>query len=185
MNFNSHYDLVNAHAILSPSQSSWVNYTEEKLDERFFTIMAAARGTRLHEFAKEAIELGVRLENNGETVNAYVNDAIEFGMTPEQILFYSKNCFGTADAISFTANHLQIHDLKTGVHEAPFRQLEVYASIFCLEYDLDPYDISMELRIYQNHEVRIFDSVRAADIVKIMDTIVQHDRRIELLKTQM
>ena len=61
----------------------------------------------------------------------YVNDAIGFKMTPEQILYYSDNCFGTADAILFRNNFLRIHDLKTGkisgTHGAAF---EIYAALF-------------------------------------------------------
>lgn len=45
----------------------------------------------------------------------YVNDAIGYKMTPEQTLFYSENCFGTADSISYRSGLLRIHDLKTGV----------------------------------------------------------------------
>ena len=49
-------------------------------------------------------------------------------MTPEQILYYSDNCFGTADAILFRNNFLRIHDLKTGKIPAHMEQLEIYAS---------------------------------------------------------
>lgn len=76
-------------------------------------------------------------------------------MTPEQVLYYSENCFGTADAISFRNNFLRIHDLKTGVVPAHMEQLEIYAALFCLEYRVKPMDISMELRIYQNDDVLI------------------------------
>ena len=69
-------------------------------------------------------------------------------MTPEQILFYSDNCFGTADAIAFRGDLLRIHDLKTGAIPAHMEQLEVYAALFCLEYKIKPADIRMELRLY-------------------------------------
>ena len=32
----------------------------------------------------------------------YVNDGVGFKLTPEQILYYSPYCYGTADAISLT-----------------------------------------------------------------------------------
>lgn len=60
----------------------------------------------------------------------YVNDAIGFKMTPEQPLFYSENCFGTADAISYRNKLLRIHDLKTGLIPAHMEQLMIYAALF-------------------------------------------------------
>ena len=75
--------------------------------------------------------------------------SIGFKLTPEQVLYYSSNCFGTADAISFKDKFLRIHDLKTGVIPAHVEQLEIYAALFCLEYKVKPQDIGMELRLYQ------------------------------------
>lgn len=74
-------------------------------------------------------------------------------MTPEQPLYFSDNCFGTADAISFRKNELRIHDLKTGSTPANLKQLEIYAALFCLEYNKDPTSIKIVLRIYQNNEI--------------------------------
>lgn len=110
----------------------------------------------------------------------YVNDAIAFKMAPEQPLYYSDICFGTADAISFRNNTLRIHDLKTGVGKTSEHQLEVYAALFCLEYGISPFDITIELRIYQNNEIQIFDGV-ADEILNIMDTIIAFDKQIEML----
>lgn len=181
MNFREHYNLQGKHAFLSPSSYHWINYTEDKLTERFTTAMAAARGTALHELANDAITLGVPLADNGQTISLYVNDAIEYGMTPEQVLYYSDNCFGTADAISFQNGFLRIHDLKTGTTQTSEHQLEVYAAIFCLEYGHSPFDLTIETRIYQSDEVRIYEP-DPGDIIHIMDTIIQFDKRIELLK---
>jgi hypothetical protein len=96
-------------------------------------------------------------------------------MATEQILFYSENCFGTADAISFRYNTLRIHDLKTGVYPGSVHQLEVYAALFCLEYDKDPLKIKYDLRIYQDNEVIMYD-VDPEDIVFIMSRIRDFDR---------
>ena len=81
-------------------------------------------------------------------------------MTPEQVLFYSVNAFGTADAIAFDERSklLRIHDLKTGVTPASMAQLHVYAALFCLEYDKPPFEIKYDLRIYQNDEIAGFPS---------------------------
>ena len=87
-------------------------------------------------------------------------------------------CFGCADAISFKHNFLRIHDLKTGKGPTHMEQLEIYASLFCLEYDVDVSDIEIELRIYQNNEVRIHKP-EITDIVPIMDKIVTSDRLIK------
>ena len=51
-------------------------------------------------------------------------------MIPEQVLYYSDNCFGTTDTISFKAKLLRIHDLKNGDTPANMKQLKVYTSLF-------------------------------------------------------
>jgi len=133
MNFINHSDLEGTHAFLSPSQNAWTNYTDEKLEQRYLTAQAVERGTRLHEFAAEAIRLN-RRQSGRDTLSMYVNDAIGYKMTPEQPLFYSFNCYGTTDAIAYKKNVLRIHDLKTGEIEAHIKQLYIYAALFCLEY---------------------------------------------------
>lgn len=50
----------------------------------------------------------------------------------------SDNCFGTADAISFRNNFLEIHDLKTGNTSGHVVQLMIYEALFRLEYDMNP-----------------------------------------------
>ena len=108
----------------------------------------------------------------------YVNDAIGFRMQPEQVLFYSSYCFGCADAISFKRDQLRIHDLKTGKGITHMEQLEIYAALFCLEYDVTVSDIEIELRIYQNNKVRIHNP-DVTEILPIMDKIVTSSRLIE------
>jgi len=117
-------------------------------------------------------------EQEHNTLSLYVRDAIDLGMVPEQLLFVSRNCFGTADTIGFRKNKLNIHDLKTGITRTSHHQLENYAAFFCLEYGFDPFDIEIELRIYQNDEIRVYDADPAA-IVAIMKTIIEFDAYIE------
>lgn len=181
MKFNQHYNLEGCHAFLGASKYHWINYDETKLEETYKRYLATQRGTRLHEFAKECIELGVKLQRSKKTLNMYVNDAIGYKMTPEQVLYFSDNCFGTADAISFRNNLLRIHDLKTGEIPAHMEQLEVYAALFCLEYHMQPSKIGMELRIYQNDEIVIHQPT-VEDIVPIMDKIITFDKRLQELK---
>lgn len=189
MKFNDHSRLKGLHAFLSPSSYHWVNYSDEKLDARYLTSMAAARGTALHEFAQKAIELGVKMPSNGQTLSLYVNDAIGFKMVSEQPLVYSENCFGTADAIKFSKPKnrkrplLRIHDLKTGTTPTSEMQLYIYAAIFCLEYGYKPFDIDYELRIYQNDEVRIYVP-DPDEIAHIMDKIITFDNRIQQLREE-
>lgn len=104
-----------------------------------------------------------------ETIKHYVNDGISFKMKPEQKLVYSEFFYGTADAISYRNNRLQIHDLKTGDHPAPMEQLEVYAALFCLEYKEKPVDI--ELRLYQSDGILVANP-EIEEIRAIMDRIV-------------
>jgi hypothetical protein len=113
----------------------------------------------------------------------YVNDAIGFKMTPEQPLFYSENCFGTADAISFRNKMLRIHDFKSGVIPARMEQLEIYAALFCLEYKVNPADIDIELRIYQSDQI-LYHNPTVEDITAIMDKIITFDKLINKIKSE-
>lgn len=183
MDFNSHSAVEGRHAFLSPSNYHWINYTDEKLETRYASARAAARGTDLHNLAHEAIRLNVKLSKANSTLSMYVNDAIGYKMNVEQPLFYSDNCFGHADCISFRRNVLRIHDLKTGVTPASPHQLEVYAAIFCLEYGVDPYQINMEFRIYQSRNVQVYEGI-PDDIADIMDRIVLFDAKIEEMKRE-
>ena len=183
MNFNKHFNLEGKHAFLSASKYHWINYDEEKLIFSFQNYMASQRGTELHDFARRAIELGIKLPRSKKTLNMYVNDAIGFNMTPEQPLYYSENCFGTADTISFRNNMLRIHDLKSGVTPAHMEQLMVYAALFCLEYSFDPNQIDIELRIYQLDDVDICNP-DPNEIVAIMDKIIYFDKRLSQIQTE-
>ena len=135
MNFNNHSNLAGFHAFLGASRYHWINYDEKKIEESYNKHQATILGTRLHEFADECIQLGIKLPKSRKTLNLYVNDAIGFKMQTEQVLFYSENCFGTADTICFRNNKLRIHDYKSGSTPASFRQLEIYTALFCLEYN--------------------------------------------------
>lgn len=185
MRFNNHSKLEGSHAFMSPSSYHWVNYDEQKMDASIFSHFSARRGTELHDLAQKAIRLGVKLPDTEETMCKYVNDCIGFRMTPEQTLFYSPNCFGTADAIGFSTvkKKLRIFDLKTGITKVKVTQLEVYAALFCLEYNFKPTEIEMELRIYQNDEVQVFEG-DPLEVSRIMSQIVIYDRRIDELRME-
>ena len=185
MNFNEHWNIEGRHAFLSPSQYHWINYDLDKLETRFYNSKAAERGSELHEYAATAIRLGRKQPKTKDTINMVVNDALGYSMTPEQPLYYSDNCFGTADAISFNKGKiLRIHDLKTGVVPASMMQLEIYAAIFCLEYAKDPRDLEIILRIYQSNEKEEL-LPEPDEIQSIMDTIVEFDMHIEKFKEAM
>lgn len=183
MNFNQHFNLAGRHAFLGASKYHWVNYDEEKLAETYSKFLAVQRGTELHDFAAQAIKLGIKLPKSKKTLNMYVNDAIGYKMTPEQVLYYSDNCFGTADSISFRNGLLRIHDLKTGVTPAHMEQLMIYAALFCLEYKMKPSEIEMELRIYQLDEV-IVHNPEVDEIVPIIDKIVTFDKILTRIKSE-
>ena len=146
-------------------------------------MQAAQYGTELHDIASRLIKNNIRLPKNSHTLNMYVNDAISLRMTPEQVLYYSRNWFGTADAISFRDNELHIHDLKTGEGATSFIQLEIYAALFCLEYKEDPKKIDIELRIYQNNDVSSL-LPDTSSIVDIMDKGRAFDKEIEKLRRE-
>lgn len=183
MNFNQHCNLVGAHAFLGASQYHWLNYDEAKVAERYTTMMAAQKGTELHDFAATCIKLGQKLPKSRKTLNMYVNDAIGYRMTPEQVLYYSDNCFGTTDAICFRNDFLRIHDLKTGATPAHMEQLYIYAALFCLEYKIKPSEIGMETRIYQSDDIWV-EQPTPEVIVPIIDKIITFDKVINKLKLQ-
>lgn len=184
MNFNEHSkDIEGTHAFLGASKYHWINYTDDKIIKTFKNWKASEIGTRLHEFAAECIRLKQKLTPEKKTLNMYVNDCVDENMTPEQILYYSSNCFGTTDAISFENHELKIFDLKTGSTAACMKQLEIYAAIFSLEYNIDIFDIDIELRIYQNDNVLKYKPI-PEEILRIVQTIKRFDEIINNIKQE-
>ena len=178
--FNDHWKLAGKHAFMSPSSYHWLNYDEEKLRKRLKTSMDAALGTRKHELAKELIEMGIKLRDTGQTLNSYVNDCIGYHMTPEVMLYYSDNCFGTTDAIDFRMNprtgkmRLRVFDLKNGETKSSEKQLWVYIALFCLEYEADINEIEVDARIYQHDQIYEFE-IEPTDILNTMQKIREGD----------
>lgn len=207
MIFEKHLNLRGKHAFLAPSQPHWLRYSEEQLYQKYASNYAQAIGTSLHELAETLINNNLKLKKGDKLTvlthllhdgiprnvidmdrlysnfMTYVNDAIGFKLTPEQILYYSDYCFGTADAISFRNNFLRIHDYKSGSIPAKMEQLMVYASLFCLEYKVKPGEIETELRIYQNDEV-IFHNPTADEILPVMDSIIQMSKALERMNEE-
>lgn len=180
MEFKEHFALKDKHAFLSASKYYWVNYDVDKLKTVYFSEMAKLKGTKLHHIAQELIESGINLPKRNHTLNMYVNDAIGYSMTPEQVLYYSDFCFGTADAISFREDKklLRIHDLKTGKTPAHMEQLVIYAALFCLEYHINPCDIRIELRIYQNDEIFVHKP-SGEEVKEVSEKIIEFDKVLE------
>lgn len=183
MNFVKHSNLEGQHAFLGASKYHWINYDRDKIVDAYAKYMAAQKGTVLHDFAAQCIRLGQRLPRSKKTLNMYVNDAIGYRMTPEQVLYYSDNCFGTADAICFRDGLLRIHDYKSGVIPAYMEQLMIYAALFCLEYKTKPSEIDMELRIYQSDEI-LYHNPSSDEILPIIDKIIDFDKIITKIKSE-
>lgn len=197
MRWNPHFELQGKHAgLMAPSKYAWIRYDEEKMEKSVFTMQAARLGDRKHALAAELIALSVKLPDVRRTMNMYVNDAIGYKMNPEQSLYYSPNCFGTADAICFRFEKtpgqpnpevgrwvLRIHDLKTGSTRTSMNQLEIYAVIFCLEYGINMEDIDIELRIYKSDDVEVYGP-DLDDLIHIRDAIVTYDRVITTIEKE-
>lgn len=183
MQFNSHKTLEGLHAPFSPSKSAWLRYDDNKVVEAYRNMQAAEMGTRLHAWAKDTIDLGIKQPKSKKTLYAYVNDAIGYKMSTEVILYYSPRFFGTADAISFRDGFLRIHDLKTGKCPVHMEQLLVYAALFCLEYKVKPGTIEMELRIYQEDDILVCNPT-AEDVVPIIDKIVYLNKLLDKIESQ-
>lgn len=184
MNWKDYSHLKNTHAFLSPSRHYWLNYTPEKLIQHYENFKKIALGTQYHALAAELINLAVRLPNTAATFNSFVNDAIGFKMKSEVILYYTDNCYGTADAISFFDGILRIHDLKTGKAPSSMNQLLIYAGLFCLDYDIEPREIKeIWLRLYQNEEVVEF-SPTVKDVFDVVSRIQEADKIIQNLNAE-
>lgn len=183
MNFNNHSSLQGLHAFLGASKYHWINYDNDKLVQTYMNAVAAQKGTEIHDFAATCIKLRQKLPRQHKTLNMYVNDAIGYRMNPEQVLCYSENCFGTADAICFNHGILRIHDLKTGVVPTHMEQLYIYVALFCLEYKMKPADIDVETRIYQCDDVWV-EHPTSDMIVPIMDKIITFDKLINKIKIE-
>lgn len=171
------------HAFLGASNHAWYNYDDEKLLKVYINKLAAAKGTALHDLAYKLIKMKVKLPEDGSSLSLYVNDAIKFGLRPEEKLFYSKFAYGTADAIDFSNGVLKVSDLKTGKTKVSFLQLMIYAALFFLCYP----EISLkcvkkiEFRIYQNNEILIYVS-EIDEILPVMDKIQRYSRILEELE---
>lgn len=184
MRFNNHWSVEGKHAFLGASKYHWIRYDLDKMKRIWENKFKSEQGTRLHALAAFAIRERVRLAEDGSTLSLYVNDAIGFKMTPEHPLVYNDDCFGTPDAMSFRKNVFRVHDLKTGEHPGSFDQPKIYCALFCHEYDINPYDIEMIMRIYQNGQ--IFEEIAdPGEIKAIMETIELFTGEIKKMKEVM
>lgn len=171
--------LENTHAFLSPSKHYWLNYSPEKLISSYHNHKKISLGTQYHKLAAQLITFAVRLPNTSATFNSFVNDAIGFKMKAEVVLFHSYNCYGTADAISFSNGVLRVHDLKTGRTPGSINQLLIYAGLFILNYAVDFREIKeIHLRIYQDEEVLEFSPL-PSEIADVVSRIEEADKIIE------
>lgn len=145
---------------------------------------AALEGMEQHRYAAIAIEERHVQDDETTTIGMYINQCIQYRMSPEVVLYYSPNAFGTVDAIAYRYRVLRISDLKTGVTRTSQHQLEVYAALFCLEYEIDPYAMrGIELRIYQDGVCRVYDGVPGF-IKNIMNKIVWFDKKLNELREE-
>lgn len=180
MEYHRHWELEGKHAYLSPSGSrSWLNYDKNKMRSYYANKLKKDEGTWLHDLASRLIKSRKRLAPQKNAFNQFVNDAIGFRMESEIVLYYSNNIFGTADALLYKEKerHLQIHDLKTGNGKVHFDQLYTYAALFCLEYDMNPLNLTFEFRLYQGNGFEV-DAPDGELIKVVMDKIIMLDEII-------
>lgn len=208
MKWNDHEKLRGLHAFLGASQFRWITWDDEKLIQRYYSSFASDIGTALHDLAQSLIKNKIKLtledtnlieltlvkagfprgsfdsEKILHNLLPYVNDAIGFRMDTEVILYYSPYSFGTADAIKYDdlSKKLRIHDYKSGGTPAHMEQLEIYAALFCLEYNVDPFELKdIELRIYQNYSIPT-EKAESERIKQVMHLIIENDRKLKKLR---
>lgn len=213
MNFNRHFDKEGKHAILSASSWRWLNDDPEALVKRICSHYLSDIGTILHDIARkhikhriklnrydkknvmlELVELGIpgvvidtiNFESVYENLMMYVNDCVAYKMTPEVVLKFNDDFFGTTDAIKYEdeIRYLRIHDYKSGTTPAHMEQLMIYAALFCLEYGIKPSSLTgCELRIYQACEIAAFNPT-ADDIQDVIETILSHSNFLRKLREE-
>lgn len=184
LKFNNHNELNGMHAFLSPSGYHWLKYDKDKLKKNWRNRQNMARGTYLHELASMMIKTRTKAAPHRKALNLFVNDAIGFRMNSEVVLYYSDNCFGTADAIRFDKDtlELRIFDLKTGESKPSFDQLLIYAALFCLEYGYDPRKLKlMQLRLYQFNDYEEY-LANGDEVVAIIRQIERMNAAVEEAK---
>ena len=76
MIFNRHSGLEGQHAFLGASKYHWINYDEDKLKESYANYIAKEKGTRLHAFASDCINLGIKLPKSKKTLNMFVRTGL-------------------------------------------------------------------------------------------------------------
>ena len=213
MIFRKHLELNGRHAKLSPSSWRWLNDDDESFVKRICSLYLADIGTILHDIARkhikhriklnkydkknvmlELVERGIpayvvdmiNLDAIFENLMRYVNDCVAYKMTPEVILYFSNNCYGTADAINYNeeTHILRIYDLKTGTTPAHMEQLIIYVALFCLEYGIKPNSIHVELRIYQGGEEPWIDEPTVEQITTAIETIITRDNFMNKMREE-
>lgn len=180
----SHREYEGRHSVLSPSGYSWLNYDGEKMVNSWNNSKKREEGTYLHDLASKIIKTGIKVSPHvKKAFYMFINDAINYGMESEVLLFVSDNAFGTADAIHYdeVTRFLRIHDLKTGNGKPSFSQLDIYAAFFCIQYGIDPMTIHVEERLYQFDGFTVNEPTGEV-IREIMDQIMYLDETIEFAK---
>jgi hypothetical protein len=212
MNFNKHFHQEGKHALLSASSWRWLNDDSDSLVKRIKSQYSTTIGTVLHNIAYKHIKYRIKMNRYdkknvmlellssgipGFVVDAldfddvfenlmnYVNDGVGFKLSPEVVLYYSDNFFGTADSIAYSERDrfLRIHDYKSGSTPAHMEQLLIYAALFSLEYRFKPTEFETELRIYQSGEI-IFDNPTADEITTVANKIIEHDKFLTTMKEE-
>lgn len=175
-----------AHAMFSPSDKAWLKYDRNKILSRIEQFRAVQRGTELHELAKKAIDLGVKLDPSNGCLSQYVSDCIELGMNTEILVSYSPDIQGTADAILFNpeSGWLYVFDLKTGERKADITQCIIYAAIWCLQFRVEPLTIKFDLRIYSGrYPVRLASDDELPDQEPVNLTIENACQQIRYIQS--
>lgn len=183
MHFTRRPELEGRHAHLSPSKYSWIRYDDDKFEQSYLKRLKSLRGTKEHEYAAMAIELGMRQPATKTTLNMYINDCIRWKMYPEVDLYADDLFFGHADAAGFRKGVFRVSDYKSGETPTSMDQLKCYVALFCIEFEMSPFEFAAEMRIYQYNEIRE-ELADPHEIMIIIDRWKTFSKRAEQMRRE-
>lgn len=115
--FNKHPELKGKHALFSPSQSSWLRYDEDKIENKVLSQYRAPLGTEIHEYAAIQIILGHKIKSTKNLVNEIENHIFQKYMKRDDSLEASQYAMTLINNVRFLPQEV-FETVKVYVNDA-------------------------------------------------------------------